>query len=107
MGGGSARRYARPQRRATAASAATTAPDSCTSTTAPTKQTGAGDGQSTRSQPLAGAAAFFGSVLAVGAFDLLDVDGLAEFFISVVVAVFTAGAVYAKERLGFAKKRAD
>ena len=53
----------------------------------------------------AGAAAFFGSVLAVGAFDLLNIEGLYEFLISVVVALFTAGGVYAKERLGFAKKR--
>ena len=53
----------------------------------------------------AGVAAFFGSVLAVGAFDLLGIDGLGEFFISIVVALFTAGAVYAKERLAFAQKR--
>jgi hypothetical protein len=53
----------------------------------------------------AGAAAFFGSVLAVGAFDLLNVDGLAEFLISVIVAAFTAGAVYTKQRLDFAKER--
>jgi hypothetical protein len=53
----------------------------------------------------AGAAAFFGSVLAVGAFDLLNVDGLAEFLISVIVALFTGGVVYSRERLAFAKKR--
>jgi hypothetical protein len=53
----------------------------------------------------AGGAAFFGSVLAVGAFDLFGVDGRAEFLISLVVAAITAGAVYSKERLAFAKKR--
>jgi hypothetical protein len=54
----------------------------------------------------AGAAAFFGSVLAVGAFDLLDLDGgWVEFLLALLVAAFTGGAVYSKERLGFAKKR--
>ena len=53
----------------------------------------------------AGVAAFFGSVLAVGAFDLFGIDGLWEFAISIVVALFTGGAIYAKERLAFAKER--
>lgn len=52
----------------------------------------------------AGVAAFFGSVLAVGAFDLFNIEGIAEFALSIIVGAFTAGAVYAKERLGFAKK---
>ena len=54
----------------------------------------------------AGVAAFFGSVLAVGAFDLFGIDGLAEFGISVIVGAFTAGAIYAKERLAYAKQQA-
>lgn len=55
----------------------------------------------------AGAAAFFGSVLAIGAFDVLDVDGWAEFLGGLIVAVFTAGAVYSRERLTYAKRRKE
>lgn len=55
----------------------------------------------------AGAAAFFASLLAIGAFDLLNVDGRAEFLGSVIVAAITAGAVYSKERLNSAKARQD
>ena len=55
----------------------------------------------------AGVAAFFGSILAVGAFDLFNIEGAAQFALSLVVGAFTGGAVYAKERLGFAKKRPD
>jgi hypothetical protein len=51
-------------------------------------------------------AAFFGSVIAVGAFDLLGIDGgWVEFLLALLVAAFTGGAVYSKERLGFAKAR--
>ncbi len=52
----------------------------------------------------AGVAAFFGSVLAVGVFDLLNIDGWKAFFSSLVVSAFTAGAVYAKERYEHAKR---
>lgn len=55
----------------------------------------------------AGAASFFSSVLAVGVFDLLDVEGWAELLSALLVAALTAGAVYSKERLGYAKKRED
>ena len=55
----------------------------------------------------AGAAAFFGTVLAVGAFDLLDINGWAAFLSAIVVAVFTAGAVYSKERLNAAKREEE
>ena len=53
----------------------------------------------------AGASAFFGSLLAIGAIDLLDVHGLAEFAGSLLVALVTGCAVYAKQRLDDAKRR--
>jgi uncharacterized membrane protein (DUF2068 family) len=52
----------------------------------------------------AGVAAFFASVLAIGTFDLLDVEGWTEMLSAVVISLFTAGAVYAKERLDNAKR---
>jgi hypothetical protein len=55
----------------------------------------------------AGAAAFFGSLLAVGIFDIIDAAQWAEYLGALLVAAITAGAVYSKERLGFAKKRGD
>jgi hypothetical protein len=53
----------------------------------------------------AGAAAFFGSLLAIWIFDVLNLDQWAQYVGAVLVAAITAGAVYSKERLGFAKKR--
>lgn len=55
----------------------------------------------------AGAAAFFGSLLAIGAFDILDPDAWIEYLGAVFVAAITAGAVYSKERLNAAKARKD
>jgi hypothetical protein len=52
----------------------------------------------------AGVASLFGSLLAIGAIDVFDIDGLAEFLGSVLVAAVTAGGVYAKERLDEAKR---
>jgi hypothetical protein len=52
----------------------------------------------------AGAAAFFGSVLAIGAFDILDIEGWAKFFAGLLIGVFTGGAVYSRERLTFARR---
>jgi hypothetical protein len=52
----------------------------------------------------AGVAAFFGSLLAIGIFDILNPDQWAEYLGSLIVAAITAGAVYAKERLAFAKR---
>jgi len=52
-----------------------------------------------------GGAAFFGSVLAVGVFDLLDITGWAELLSSIIVAGFTGGAVYCQQRLTAAKER--
>ena len=51
----------------------------------------------------AGVAAFFGSLLAIGAFDILEPDKWVEYLGAVVVAAITAGSVYAKQRLDDAK----
>ena len=51
----------------------------------------------------AGVAAFFGSLLAIGAFDILEPDKWVEYLGSIVVAAITAGGVYAKQRLDDAK----
>lgn len=48
--------------------------------------------------------AFFGSLLAIGIFDVLNLDQWAEYLGAIFVAVITAGGVYAKERLDEAKK---
>ncbi len=53
----------------------------------------------------AAVSAFFGTVLAVGVFDLLNVEGWKAFLSALVVAAFTAAAVYAKERLEHEKTR--
>jgi len=53
----------------------------------------------------AGVAAFFGSLLAIGIFDILNPDQWQEYLGSLIVAGITAGAVYARERLNFAKNR--
>jgi hypothetical protein len=55
----------------------------------------------------AAAAAFFGSLLAIGIFDVFDADQAWEYLGAVIVALITAGSVYAKTRLDDAKKRAD
>jgi hypothetical protein len=52
----------------------------------------------------AGAAAFFGSLLAIGVFDILDPDQWVEYLGAILVALITAGAVYSKERLSAAKR---
>jgi hypothetical protein len=48
--------------------------------------------------------AFFGSLLAVGIFDIFNPDQWTEYLGAIFVAVITGGAVYAKERLKDAKK---
>lgn len=53
----------------------------------------------------AGVASFFGSLLAIGVFDVLNPDAWVEYLGAVFVAVITAGAVYSRERLAYAKKR--
>jgi hypothetical protein len=52
----------------------------------------------------AGLAAFFGSLLAVGLFDVFDADQWAQYLGALIVAAITAGAVYSKERLDAAKR---
>lgn len=49
-------------------------------------------------------AAFFGSLLAIGIFDVLNPDQLAEYLGALIVAAITGGAVYSKERLDAAKR---
>jgi len=52
----------------------------------------------------AGVSAFFGSVLAIGAIDIFNPSDLIRFTGSVLVALVTAGGVYAKQRLDDAKR---
>jgi hypothetical protein len=52
----------------------------------------------------AGFVAFFGSLLAIGIFDILNPDEWQQYLGAVVVALITAGGVYSKERLEDAKK---
>ena len=51
----------------------------------------------------AGLAAFFGSLLAVGLFDVLNPAKALEYLGAVLVAAITAGGVYSKERLDAAR----
>jgi hypothetical protein len=52
----------------------------------------------------AGTSAFFASLLAVGVFDLLEPGRWLEYLSAILVALITAGGVYAKERLDEAKR---
>lgn len=52
----------------------------------------------------AGVAAFFGSLLAIGVFDVLNPAQLAEYAGALIVAFITAASVYAKQRLDDAKE---
>jgi hypothetical protein len=52
----------------------------------------------------AGVVAFFGSLLAIGIFDILNPDQWQEYAGAIIVAFITGGGVYAKERLDYAKK---
>lgn len=54
----------------------------------------------------AGVVAFFGSLLAIGIFDVFNADQWAEYLGALIVAAITAGGVYAKERLDAAKREA-
>lgn len=55
----------------------------------------------------AGVSAFFGSLLAIGIFDILNPAKLAEYAGAIIVSLITAGAVYAKQRLDEAKGQED
>lgn len=52
----------------------------------------------------AGLVAFFGSLLAIGIFDILNPDQWQEYLGAFLVAFITAGGVYAKQRLDDAKQ---
>jgi hypothetical protein len=47
----------------------------------------------------AGVSAFFGTLLAIGAIDILDPGDQVQFLGGVVVGLITAGTVYSKQRL--------
>lgn len=51
----------------------------------------------------AGVSAFFGSLLAVGIFDIFNPDQWLQYVGALAVATITAGSVYAKQRLDDAK----
>jgi hypothetical protein len=51
-----------------------------------------------------GVFSFFGSLIAVGIFDVFNPDKWIEYLGAIIVAFITAGSVYAKERLNDAKK---
>jgi hypothetical protein len=51
----------------------------------------------------AGVVAFFGSLLAVGVFDLINPDKVWEYMSALIVAGITGGSVYAKQRYDDAK----
>lgn len=53
----------------------------------------------------AGAVAFFGSLLALGIFDVFEPDQWVEYFGAFLVAFITAGSVYAKQRYDDAVKK--
>jgi hypothetical protein len=55
----------------------------------------------------AGVAAFFGSLLAIGIFDVFNPDQIVEYVGAIIVAFITAGSVYAKERLDYAKREEE
>jgi hypothetical protein len=55
----------------------------------------------------AGISAFFGSLLAIGVFDVFDPDQWLQYLGAVIVAAITAAGVYANERLHDAKYERD
>ena len=53
----------------------------------------------------AGVAAFFGSLLAIGIFDIIEPDRWVEYLGAFIVGFITAGAIYAQQRLKYANAR--
>ena len=53
----------------------------------------------------AGVAAFFGSLLAIGIFDIIEPDKWVEYLGALIVGFITGGAIYAQQRLRFASAR--
>jgi hypothetical protein len=51
-----------------------------------------------------GVAAFFGSLLAIGLFDVFNPAEYVQYFGALLVSFITAGSVYSKQRLDDAKK---
>ena len=55
----------------------------------------------------AGISSFFGTLLAVGIFDVFNPDQLVEYVGAILVAAITGGSVYAKTRYDEVKKERD
>jgi len=55
----------------------------------------------------AGVAAFFSTVLAIGAIDILEPGDRVQFLGGILVGLVTAGAVYSKQRLDDARKEKE
>jgi len=55
----------------------------------------------------AGVVAFFGSLLAIGIFDVFNPDQIFEYIGALFVALITGGSVYAKQRYDDAKKKEE
>ena len=55
----------------------------------------------------AAVAAFFGSLLAIGAIDVVNPEDLLKLTGSLLVAAITGGAVYSKQRLDEAKAESE
>jgi hypothetical protein len=53
----------------------------------------------------AGVSAFFGSLLAIGVFDVLNPDQWLQYLGAIIVALITGGAVYSKQRFDDAKHK--
>ena len=51
--------------------------------------------------------AFFGSLIAIGVFDVFNPDQWVEYVGAIIVALVTGGSVYAKQRLDDAKKEEE
>jgi hypothetical protein len=51
----------------------------------------------------AGVFSFFGSLLAIGIFDVFNLEQWVQYLGAIIVAFITAGSVYAKQRLDDAK----
>lgn len=66
--------------------------------------TGPGRDESHQVALWAGVSAFFGSLLAIGVFDILNPAQWAEYLGALIVALITGGAVYSKQRLDDAKR---
>jgi len=54
-----------------------------------------------------GVAAFFGSLIAIGIFDVLNPAEWLQYFGAILVAFVTAGSVYSKQRLDDAKREEE